>query len=114
MSIQQPPYRPRSDKYLDKRLRETLNLLQMRDWNVTLEIGDGVPVRFQDSDNGTSVCRCWYYAPLFQAEIWISPHRCKVENTDPLFNMLHEVAHCFLDGGPHEEAKCNVIATLLM
>ena len=111
--IKHPPYKSRSHDYLLRRLREAANTLQMRDWQLTLEVGDNVPERFRDDDNGRSVCRCWYYQPCLMAEIWISPERCKKEKTDPLFNLYHEIAHIWHETHD-EEVRCNVMAGLLL
>jgi hypothetical protein len=112
MSIDQPPYKTRTHALLTKKLTEALNLLQMRDWQVDLEVGDNVPVVFRDDDNGISVCRSQWQADCLKAFIWISPDRCRKENTDPLFNLFHELAHPWQD--VHGvEVRCNILAKLL-
>lgn len=41
--IEQRPYRNRTHGYLFKRLKHSMNQLQMRDWNVEFNYGDTPP-----------------------------------------------------------------------
>ena len=111
--IQEPIYRNRQYKQLLSKLKEAQNTLQMRDWQIDLEVGDTPPKRFIDKDNGDSVCRAWYDTTNLKAHIWISPARCKKENTDPLFNLYHEIGHIWSETH-NEETRCNIVASLLI
>jgi len=110
--IQTRPYKDRDIEFLNNKLRECQNLIQMRDWNIELWHGDTVPAQFRDEDNGTSVARCSYDPALLKAEIWISPTRCRNNHADPLFIMLHEIGHIWQEIH-NEEVRCNQFASLM-
>jgi hypothetical protein len=111
MSAKSKPFKNRRHDTLTKRLRIALNMMQMRDWDVDLEYGDLLPLRWIKDDDD-AMARVDYCTDTLTAFIWVSPERCKKNNTDPLSALYHEVAHIFLEVH-NEEVRCNVIARLI-
>ena len=89
------------------------NLLQLRDWQITLDTGIYPPTEFLDNDNGDAAARGSLKTDMRSALIWVSDRRAKENKIDPLFLLYHEIAHLMLSA-PDEELNCNIIAKLLM
>jgi len=105
------PYRPRTHNFLLKKLRQTLNTMQMRDWQVELYYGDIPPTCLQSQSDKVGACKYWIYN--LDAVIWVNWSGCKADNQDPLDVLLHEVAHIWLAYETNEERQANILALLI-
>ena len=108
--MQIPPYEYRTPKYLEGQLRKALNVLCLRDFEVTLEVGVIPPKGFEDCIGNCGAVI--HDSDVLQAEIWINTAACKAEDRDPLHALMHEVGHIWLNDR-NEEVQCNVLAGLL-
>ena len=105
-------YKNRTHVRLEKALKSTLNMLQMRDWQVELVTGTVIPNELADHHN-SSACVS-YDINMLKAIIFINTALCKERNQDPLWNLYHEVFHIWLSYCDEEERQCNILATLLI
>jgi len=106
-----PTFKHRDYGVLVKRLKETLNKLQMRDWEVTLVYGPIPPDELRDKWENAGSCAFW--TEWLQAVIWINIQECQNQNRDPLHVLLHEIAHIWLAYQDDEERECNILASIL-
>ena len=103
--IHKPKYRTRTVKDLRRFVKDCQNALQMRDWQIDLIYGDTIPKEFVEGDDGNPAYIKYEHGHL-TASIWVSPIRCARDNTDPRFNVAHEIAHAFQDSHSEEVRSC--------
>ncbi len=83
------------------------NALNLRDWTIHLEMGDEVPDWVQNDKQLDGLAYNRVNVPYFTAWVWISPGRCKENNTHPIEVICHEMLHILLSNygieHPHDE-----------
>ena len=98
---------------LDKILRETLNRLQMRDWEVVLFTGNMPPKEHEKYyDHSASIV---YDKGMLTATLFVNFLLCAERNENPEWNLKHELSHLFVNyRDDNEELQANIIANILM
>ena len=110
--IETPKYQHRKHDFLLRRMKDVLNLFQMRDWDVTLDTSDNPPDKFADDNNSDCSAKVEYELQYLKAFIWLSPKRSQKDDVDPLFYLYHELAHLY-QVVHNEEVRCNIVASIL-
>jgi len=90
-------YKYRFVKYetLEKFIRWFQNTLNLRDWEVYLEVGSNVPKEFA-SLGSNAEGGCWSLDENLAARVWINFGRCKVVDIHPLEVLSHELCHMLI------------------
>ena len=104
-------YRIRTHKELEKALAKAVCVLQMRDWELSLETGAQVPDKF--AANHINAGATIPQAELLKADIWINTRQCKEQDLDPLETLYHELFHIWIEYCDNEERMCNILASLM-
>lgn len=65
----------------------TLNLLQMRDWQVDVYDVANIQTDYGNSELDTNT---------LSAKVWVNVAGCKEDNKNPIATAIHEVLHIFL------------------
>lgn len=69
------------------------NTLNLRDWDILLEVGDKIPEAFDDEYVGSSPAACCPQYQFLCADVWYSPSRAKELNVHPYELLAHEMLH---------------------
>jgi len=70
------------------------NKLNMRDWEISVEYGDEAPF-WDDNAHDGRLGSCTSKREYYKGWIWVSPARCKKEDTHPVAVVIHEMLHLF-------------------
>ncbi len=107
--MEHPTYKTRTHEFLLNKTRKLQNLLQLRDWEITLLTGDTI----SDSTNEYQLGEISYNLSFLQATIRIDITKCRESNVDPLHILYHEFGHLLYSYCTYEERFCNIFADVL-
>jgi len=88
------PYIDVSFRQMLKAVRWCQNALNLRDWTISLEVGNTFPEWVPKDTGGAAYSKpCLSY---FSARTWICLDRCRESDFHPVSVLCHEMIHTFL------------------
>ena len=98
MSVKEYKYQKATHEQLDKCKRWCQNQLEMRDWEIHLDVGNIRPDYAPVPDDPKDVVygSCSIRVARHKGEVWIAIDSIKDENENPYSTLIHEMLHFFL------------------
>lgn len=93
MSVDEYPFVPATEAQLHRCVRICQNILNLRDWEISLYTGDAAPEVFKKLKVTDACGMSTWWEDYLQAAIWLPMARIKVKNVSPFSVICHEMLH---------------------